>query len=63
VGRVVTGLPVMTFLGKWLSKTWVIVTILCLAVGWFVGQSVYSYYKNKKKKDEIPPDMTEEPHN
>ncbi len=63
VGRVVTGLPVMTFLGKWLSKTWVIVTILCLAVGWFVGQSVYSYYKNKKKKEELPPDMTEEPHN
>lgn len=52
VGRVVTGLPVMTFLGKWLSKTWVIVTILCLAVGWFVGQSVYNYYRNKKQKEE-----------
>lgn len=48
VGRVVTGLPVMTFLGKWLSKTWVIVIIVSLAVGWFVGQSVYNYYQSKK---------------
>lgn len=63
VGRVVTGLPVMTFLGKWLSKTWVIVVILCLAVGWFVGQSVYNFYKNKKKDDENPPPFSEDEYN
>lgn len=51
VGKVIKQFPVMTFLGRWLGKTWVIITIVCLAVGGLIAQNAYVFFKNRKNKD------------